>query len=65
MTYTIEVWCTGIGWAKSVHGGETLEEAQLAERLLREDNGAWVNPTAPKQTRIVANDKKSPGRSQG
>lgn len=56
MKYTIEVWCTGIGWAKSVYGGDTLEAAELSERLLREDNGAWVNPAAPRQTRIIENE---------
>lgn len=51
--FVVQVWCTASGWADSLYGGETKEAAELSERLLREENGAWINPAAPKQTRIV------------
>jgi len=51
--YIVQVYCTEMGWAESIHGGETLEAAELAEKRLREDDSRWVNPNAPKQTRII------------
>lgn len=56
MRYIVEVYCTGLGWAKSKHGGDTLQEAQDAEHRLRADNNAWVNLAALKQTRIVKSE---------
>ena len=50
--YMIQVF-DGETWLESMYGANTLEAAELAERLLREDNGAWINPRAPKSTRII------------
>lgn len=50
--YVVEVLCTGIGFAKTKHGADTLNGAQVAEEILRNNPSAWVNPSAPKQTRV-------------
>ena len=52
MRYVVEVLCSGMGYAQSKHGGATIEEARKAEDALRADDAAWVNPAAPRQTRI-------------
>ncbi len=52
MRYIVEVLCSGIGFAQSKHGADTLENARIAEDTLRQDTAAWVNPDAPKTTRI-------------
>ena len=52
MNYVVQVWCTGLGWADSKWGGDTKEDAEIAEKVLREDDSAWVNPELPRQTRV-------------
>ncbi|GBG14849.1 MBL fold metallo-hydrolase [Novimethylophilus kurashikiensis] len=50
--YVVQVFCTGMGWVDSKHGGNTPAEAKAAEERLLSTDDAWVNPAAPRQTRI-------------
>jgi hypothetical protein len=50
--YVVEVFCSGMGYAQSTHGAATLLGAQAAEDKLLADSSLWVNPTAPRQTRV-------------
>lgn len=52
MKYVIQVFCTGLGWVDSKHGGDTPAEAAAAEKALLTDDSAWVDPAAPRQTRM-------------
>lgn len=52
MQFIVQVFCTGMGWVDSKHGGDTRGEAETAEKALLADDSAWVNPEAPRQTRI-------------
>ena len=54
MKYIVQVWCTGIGWANSKWGGDTLAEAVEAQSALLANDDAWVNPKAKRQTQIVS-----------
>lgn len=52
MRYRIEVFCSGMGFVSSKFGSDSISEARVMEEELRADSSAWVDPTAPKQTRI-------------
>ena len=50
--YVVEVYCSGMGFVKSKYGADTPLGAKVTEQMLLKDDSAWVNPKAPKQTRI-------------
>lgn len=55
MKYIVQVWCTGIGWANSKFGGDTMKEAVNAQIELMADDSKWVNPKAERRTQIISN----------
>ena len=50
--YVVEVLCSGMGYAQTKYGGDTLSEAQQEEDKILGDDSVWVNPSAPRQTRV-------------
>lgn len=58
MKYVVMVWCTGIGWAESKYGGDTMQEALVSRDELLADDSKWVNPDAKRKVKIVLKGSK-------
>ena len=52
MQYVVEAFCSGMGYVPTKLESDFISEARVMEENLRANDSAWIDPSAPKQTRI-------------